>query len=60
MSNIFNISSRKVGGIRFLKIGRFCFSFCLTQEYKAFAPQKNEPMRFTGHDADGLACYVDA
>jgi hypothetical protein len=32
---MFNLSSRKVGGIRFLKIGRFCFSFCLTREYKA-------------------------
>ena len=34
MGNIFNISMRKVGGIRFLKIGRFCFSFCVTRSYR--------------------------
>jgi hypothetical protein len=34
MAKIFNISTRKVGGIRFLKIGRFCFSFCVTREYR--------------------------
>ena len=33
---MFNISTRKVGGLRFLKIGRFCFSFCVTREYKGF------------------------
>lgn len=32
----FNISSRKVGGLRFVKIGRFCFSFCITKTYKGF------------------------
>lgn len=30
-----NISTRRVGGIRFVKFGRFCFSFCITREYKA-------------------------
>ena len=33
--NMFNISTRRIGGIRFFKIGRFCFSFCLTQQYRA-------------------------
>ena len=33
---LFNISTRLVGGIRFLKIGRFCFSFCVTREYRSF------------------------
>ena len=33
---LFNISTRIVGGIRFLKIGRFCFSFCVTREYRSF------------------------
>jgi hypothetical protein len=33
--NLFNISYRKVGGLRFLKLGRLCFSFCVTAEYKA-------------------------
>lgn len=31
---VFNFSCRKVGGLRFLKLGRFCFMFCLTREYK--------------------------
>jgi len=30
-----NISTRRIGGIRFFKIGRFCFSFCLTRKYRA-------------------------
>ena len=29
-----NICTRRVGGIRFLKIGRLCFSFCFTRRYK--------------------------
>jgi hypothetical protein len=32
---VFNFSARRVGGIFFLKIGRLCFSFCLTREYRA-------------------------
>jgi hypothetical protein len=32
---MFNVSTRRVGGLRFVKIGRFCFSFCVTAEYKA-------------------------
>ena len=27
-------STRKVGGLRFVKIGRFCFMFTLTKAYK--------------------------
>jgi len=30
-----NISTRKVGGLRFVKVGRFCFSFCITRQYVA-------------------------
>jgi hypothetical protein len=37
MASIFNISAKRVGGIWFLKIGRFCFSFCLTAEYRALS-----------------------
>lgn len=29
-----NISTRKVGGLRFLKVGRFCLAFCITREYR--------------------------
>lgn len=31
---MFNISTRKVGGIRFIKIGKLCFSFCQTKSFK--------------------------
>lgn len=30
-----NISTRKVGGLRFIKLGRLCVSFSVTQRYKA-------------------------
>jgi hypothetical protein len=30
----FNVSTRRVGGVRFLKLGRFCFSFCVTREFR--------------------------
>lgn len=29
---IFNFSHRKVGGIHFIKLGVFCFSFCLSRK----------------------------
>lgn len=32
MSNIFNFSNRKVGGIRFLRLGRLQLSFCVTRK----------------------------
>jgi len=32
--NVFNICTRRVGGLRFLKIGRFTFMFCLSREYR--------------------------
>ena len=32
---MFNIGTIKVGGIRFIKVGKLCFSFCVTQKYKA-------------------------
>jgi len=32
---MFNFSQKKIGGIRFIKLGRFCFSFCITSQYKA-------------------------
>lgn len=30
-----NISYRRVGGLRFLKVGRFMFSFCVSSQYRA-------------------------
>lgn len=30
----FNISTRRVGGIRFVRLGRFCFSFCVCRAYR--------------------------
>ena len=35
MSDLFNFSTRRVGGLRFVKIGRLCFSFCITRNYTA-------------------------
>lgn len=35
MSALFNISTRRIGGLRFIKLGRFCFSFCVTREYRS-------------------------
>jgi hypothetical protein len=29
---IFNISRRKVGGLTFIRIGKLCFSYCLTNK----------------------------
>jgi len=31
---ILNVSTRRIGGLRYLKIGRFCLSFCVTREYR--------------------------
>lgn len=31
---MFNFSTKKVGGIRFVKIGKLCFSFCTTVQFK--------------------------
>ena len=28
-----NISTRRVGGIRFVRIGMFCFSFCVSRKH---------------------------
>jgi hypothetical protein len=40
---IFNFSTRRVGGIRFWKLGRFCFSFCVTREYRTLAKINPQP-----------------
>lgn len=31
---MFNISTRRIGGIRFLKIGRLTISFAVARQYK--------------------------
>jgi len=31
---MFNLSTRRIGGIRFIKLGRLCLSFCVTRAYK--------------------------
>ncbi len=30
-----NISTRRIGGLRFIKIGRLCLSFCITSSYRS-------------------------
>ena len=32
---LINFSTRKVGGLRFVKLGRFTFMFCISKEYKS-------------------------
>jgi hypothetical protein len=32
---MFNVSTRRVGGLIFVKVGRFCISFCITREYRS-------------------------
>jgi hypothetical protein len=34
LASALNISTRRVGGLRFLKVGRLCVSFCVTREYR--------------------------
>ena len=31
---MFNFSYRRVGGLRFVKLGRLVFSFCIANEYR--------------------------
>jgi hypothetical protein len=31
---MFNYSYRKVGGLHFVKLGRFTFMFCLSKQYR--------------------------
>lgn len=33
-ASLINADHRKVGGIHFVKIGRFTFSFCVSQSYR--------------------------
>lgn len=32
---MFNFSTRRVGGLRFIKVGRFTFMFCVSRKYRA-------------------------
>lgn len=36
MSALFNIRTIKVGGLRFIRIGRLCLSFSISPEFKEF------------------------
>lgn len=54
--SIFNVRHRKVGGIRFLRIGRLQFSFCLCRSFaKAEKPAHS---RARGRDIVIDAPYV--
>ena len=35
-NSIFNISTKKVGSIRFLKLGRITISWCVSSQFKPF------------------------
>jgi hypothetical protein len=34
-ASFLNISTRRIGGLRFIKIGRLCLSFCITRDYRS-------------------------
>ena len=34
MRDAFNVSMRRVGGLTFIKVGRFTFMVCLSREYR--------------------------
>lgn len=36
--NALNITTRKNGGLRFVKVGRFFFAFCVCKEYRPLMP----------------------
>jgi hypothetical protein len=52
---MFNISYRKVGGLRFLKIGRFTLMFCQSAEYKPLKAATKLPAVSTRNLEIGLA-----
>jgi hypothetical protein len=32
---VWQVSARKVGGLRFIKVGRLCLSLCVTRAYRS-------------------------
>jgi len=50
MSRLFNIRRKKVGGIRFLRLGRLQFSFCLCH---SFEPARKRVRKVRGIDTSG-------
>jgi hypothetical protein len=40
---MFNISTRKVGGLRFIKIGRLTFMWCVSRQYKSLSQCRINP-----------------
>lgn len=38
MPSWLNISTRKVGGLRFLKLGRLTFMFCISNPERGYRP----------------------
>ena len=39
MTPLVNFSHRKVGGIRFIRMGHFCFSFCASRKMPEYGAQ---------------------
>lgn len=50
MPSWLNISTRKVGGLRFIKVGRLCVSFCITRRYRDINQPKHPKKFRTSHD----------
>ena len=37
MLKFFNVATRRVGGLRFIKLGRITLMFCVSREFRPFA-----------------------
>lgn len=55
MTNIFNIRYTRNGGMRFLRIGKLCFSFCVTS--KPFKPARK--LVFVGNQDAHFQAYLE-
>lgn len=55
---MFNFSTRRVGGIRFIKLGRLCFSFCLMRKYKPLAHSRAQTKGPSHHDTREISASL--
>ena len=47
IAKIIHFRSQKVGGIRFVRLGSFCFSFCVSRKGKAVKTLRKAPKQLT-------------
>ena len=51
---MFNLSTRKVGGLRFIKIGRLTIMLCVSRRYKSLHAVKREPRTMRPNSAQPI------